>query len=118
MQHHSHVLAADEPDHDHHRPAGVASVHTRALVTWLAIYPVATMGMYALATWAPSLPVAMRALALTAIVVPVTVYLTVPRLLLIVLTLSGWNRQRRCVSGACATGRRERAATPATGIHS
>ena len=80
-------LAADEPDHHHHRPAGVASVHTRALVTWVAIYPLAACGMALMASFAPEWPVAMRALVLTLVVVPVTVYLTVPTLLFGVLSL-------------------------------
>lgn len=95
MHHDGHVLAADEPDHDHHRPAGVASVHTRALVTWLAIYPLAAIGMYLLASLEPSWPVALRALVLTAVVVPVTVYVTVPRLLSLVLALSARRRHGR-----------------------
>jgi antibiotic biosynthesis monooxygenase (ABM) superfamily enzyme len=102
MQHDGHVLAADEPDHDYQRPAGVASVHTRALVTWVAIYPLAAIGMYALASLAPAWPVAVRALVLTAVVVPVTVYLTVPRLLLVVLALT--DRRRRNVSSVSTTG--------------
>lgn len=89
MQHDGHALAADEPDHDHHRPAGVASVHTRALMTWIAIYPLAAIGMALLGALAPTWPAALRALALTAVVVPVTVYLTVPRLLLVALAISG-----------------------------
>lgn len=88
MHHDGHALAADETDHDHHRPPGVASVHTRALVTWIAIYPLAALGMAALGSLAPTWPSALRALALTAVVVPVTVYLTVPRLLLVALALS------------------------------
>ena len=95
MHHDGQAFAADEPDHDHHRPAGVASVHTRALVTWIAIYPVAVAGMALLASLAPGWPIAVRALALTAVVVPVTVYVTVPRLLLVVLAISARARRRR-----------------------
>ena len=89
MQHHDgQAFAADETDHDHHRPPGVASVHTRALVTWVAIYPVAALGMDVLARLAPGWPTPLRALVLTAVVVPLTVYITVPRLLLVALALS------------------------------
>lgn len=116
MNHDNHVLAADEPDHDHHRPAGVASVHTRALVTWVAIFPLATLGMYALASWAPGWPVPVRALALTAVVVPVTVYLTVPRLLLVVLAVSDRARGRRRRRSAEGADAREAAMSlPTTG---
>jgi hypothetical protein len=92
MHHDGQALAADEPDHDHHRPAGVASVHTRALVTWIAIYPLAAIGMTLLGSLTPTWPPALMALALTAVVVPVTVYLTVPRLLLVALAVSDRDR--------------------------
>ena len=81
-------LAADEPDHHHHRPPGVASVHARALVTWAAIYPLAALGMGVLGRFAPDWPTAARALALTLVVVPVTVYITVPTLLSAVLAVA------------------------------
>lgn len=110
MHHEGHVLAADEPDHDHHRPAGVASVHTRALVTWVAIYPLAALGMFVLASLAPAWPVALRALVLTAAVVPVTVYLTVPRLLSLVLALSSRRRTARRPEATVSTGTRHAAA--------
>jgi hypothetical protein len=89
VHHDGQALAADEPDHGHHRPAGVASVHTRALVTWVAIYPAAVAGMTVLGRLAPDWPTPLRALVLTAVVVPATVYVTVPRLLLVALALSG-----------------------------
>ena len=76
------ALAADEPDHHHQRQAGVASVHTRAAVTWVAIYPLVVLGMSLMGSLAPEWPPALRALALTTVVVPVTVYLTVPTLLM------------------------------------
>lgn len=88
MQHAGQPLAADETGHEHHRPPGVASVHTRALMTWIAIYPLAALGMTLLGDLAPTWPSPLRALALTAVVVPVTVYLTVPRLLLVALAVS------------------------------
>ncbi|MBA4609138.1 hypothetical protein H1W00_11675 [Aeromicrobium sp. Marseille-Q0843] len=87
--HEGQALAADEVDHDHHRPPGVASVHTRAVVTWVAIYPLVAAGMVVLGRVAPDWPAPLRALVLTAIVVPVTVYATVPQLLRLELTLFG-----------------------------
>ena len=81
MEHDGRALAADETDLHHHRPQGVASVHVRAIVTWCAIFPLVAVGMSVMtwvgADWAPVL----RALVLTAIVVPLAVYLVVPQLL-------------------------------------
>lgn len=70
-------------------------MHTRALVTWVAIYPVAALGMGALASVAPEWPTPLRALVLTAVVVPLTVYVTVPRLLLVSLAMSRLGRRAR-----------------------
>ncbi|WP_159708132.1 hypothetical protein [Arthrobacter sp. 18067] len=57
------------------------SVHTRALITWLAIFPLVSLGMLLLGPvmepWHPVL----RALLLTALVVPAAVYVVVPRLM-------------------------------------
>ncbi|MDP5225743.1 MULTISPECIES: hypothetical protein [Arthrobacter] len=57
------------------------SVHERALVTWLAIFPMVALGLWGLgpvmASWHPVL----RALGLTVIVVPLAVYVVVPRLM-------------------------------------
>lgn len=57
------------------------SVHVRAVITWLAIFPLVALGMMAstplMDTWHPVL----RALALTLVVVPTAVYVGVPRML-------------------------------------
>jgi len=57
------------------------SVHVRAVITWLAIFPLVALGMTAMGPvtvdWHPVL----RALVLTAVVVPLAVYLVVPTLL-------------------------------------
>jgi antibiotic biosynthesis monooxygenase (ABM) superfamily enzyme len=99
MQHDGHALAADEPDHDHHRPAGVASVHTRAIVTWIAIFPLAATGMSLIARFAPGWPSIVRALVLTAFVVPTAVYVVVPRLLAVSLLLSARLKRRSLSTG-------------------
>jgi antibiotic biosynthesis monooxygenase (ABM) superfamily enzyme len=56
------------------------SVHMRVLITWLAIFPLVSLGMLLLGPimepWHPIL----RALVLTAFVVPTAVYFVVPRL--------------------------------------
>lgn len=57
------------------------SVHIRAVLTWLAIFPLVSIGMLALAPiWGDWHPV-LRSLLLTAIVVPLAVYIVVPRLM-------------------------------------
>ena len=62
------------------RPLG-PSVHIRALITWIAIFPLVSVGMLLLGPimepWHPVL----RALVLTAFVVPTAVYVVVPRLM-------------------------------------
>lgn len=99
IPHDGQPLAADETDQHHHRPPGVATVHTRAAVTWVAIFPLAALGMSLLAHLAPGWPVLLKALILTAVVVPTTVYLTVPRLLVLVLAVSA-RRHRAPALGA------------------
>lgn len=57
------------------------SVHVRAVVTWLAIFPLVAIGMMLLAPFSESWHPVLRALVLTAVVVPLAVYVVVPRLL-------------------------------------
>jgi antibiotic biosynthesis monooxygenase (ABM) superfamily enzyme len=56
------------------------SVHERAFITWAAIFPLVVLAQLALApfidTWHPVL----RTLAMTLVVVPIAVYVVVPRL--------------------------------------
>jgi len=62
-------------------PVAPPSVHIRALLTWLAIFPMVSIGMLALnPLWSDWHPV-LRALLLTGMVVPLAVYLVVPQLL-------------------------------------
>ena len=83
MEHEGKALAADDTDARHHRTAGMASVHVRAVITWLAIFPLAAVGMSVLAVVAPGWPPVLRAFTLTLVVVPIAVYFAVPRLLLL-----------------------------------
>lgn len=83
MEHDGKALAADEFDDKHHRNPAVASVHVRAAVTWMVIFPMVAIGMTVLGLLAPSWPPVLKALVLTAVVVPTAVYLGVPRLLLL-----------------------------------
>lgn len=62
------------------RPVPQLSVHSRALITWIAIFPLVTLGLYALAPFADGWPLWLRALALTVVVVPLSVYVVVPQL--------------------------------------
>ncbi|MBW9109943.1 hypothetical protein JNB63_03965 [Microbacterium trichothecenolyticum] len=62
-------------------PVAQPSVHVRAVVTWLAIFPLVSVGMLALAPFSDSWHPVLRALVLTAVVVPLAVYVVVPRLL-------------------------------------
>ena len=57
------------------------SVHVRAIVTWLAIFPLVAIGMTAMSPFTGDWHPVLRALLLTVIVVPLAVYLVVPRLL-------------------------------------
>lgn len=57
------------------------SVHVRAVITWLAIFPLVAIGMLALAPISDSWHPVLRALVLTLIVVPLAVYLVVPQLM-------------------------------------
>ena len=69
------------------------SIHTRAIITWLAIFPLVSIGMLLLGPitdhWFPVL----RALVLTALVVPLAVYVVVPQLMRAHGTIS--RRRRR-----------------------
>ena len=62
-------------------PAPAPSVHVRAAITWLAIFPLVSVGMLLLAPVSESWHPILRALVLTAVVVPLAVYVVVPRFL-------------------------------------
>ena len=95
MEHEGKALAADETDAHHHRNTGIASIHTRALITWAAIFPMAAIGMNVLAAFAPGWHPVLRAFVLTLVVVPTAVYVAVPRLLLFHSRISRAVRARR-----------------------
>jgi antibiotic biosynthesis monooxygenase (ABM) superfamily enzyme len=57
------------------------SVHVRAVITWIAIFPLVAIGMLALAPISESWHPVLRAFVLTLIVVPLAVYLVVPQLM-------------------------------------
>jgi len=56
------------------------SVHVRAVITWTAIFPLVAVGMMVAAPLTEGWHPVLRALVLTLVVVPVAVYLVLPRL--------------------------------------
>ncbi|MFI0721683.1 hypothetical protein [Streptomyces sp. NPDC021224] len=56
------------------------SAHRRAVITWLAVYPVITLVLGVLGPRIATLPLLLRTLILTGIVVPVAAYVLVPAL--------------------------------------
>ncbi len=56
------------------------SIHVRAFITWLAVFPLVAIGLMAISPIAEFLHPVLRALVLTVVVVPVAVYLVVPQL--------------------------------------
>lgn len=88
------ALAADETDAYHRQHSAMVSVHVRAVVTWVAIFPLVATGMCALGALAPQWHPVLRAFVLTLIVVPIAVYFAVPRLLLLLKHLGSAKRIR------------------------
>ncbi|HEY9309821.1 MAG TPA: hypothetical protein VIP82_18625 [Microbacterium sp.] len=76
-------------------PVAPPSVHVRAVVTWLAIFPLVSIGMLLLGPVSESWHPILRALVLTAVVVPLAVYVVVPRLLGAYVALSRRRAARR-----------------------
>lgn len=62
------------------RPAA-PSVHVRAVLTWIAIFPLVAVGMTALSPFTEDWHPVLRSLVLTLLVVPLAVYLVMPWLL-------------------------------------
>lgn len=57
------------------------SVHARAIITWIAIFPLVTLGFFAIAPFAAQWNPVLRAFVLSVVVVPLAVYLVVPQLM-------------------------------------
>ncbi|MGC5222744.1 hypothetical protein ACPW96_09120 [Micromonospora sp. DT81.3] len=57
------------------------SVHVRAVITWLAIFPLVAIGMLLIGPVSVDWHPVARAFVLTLIVVPLAVYLVVPQLM-------------------------------------
>lgn len=60
-------------------PPAPPSIHARAVMTWLAIFPLVSIGMLALGPLMDSWHPVLRALGLTLLVVPCAVYVVMPR---------------------------------------
>ncbi|MEV5323026.1 hypothetical protein AB0K67_02675 [Nonomuraea sp. NPDC052634] len=71
------------------------SVHRRALLTWFAVYAMLMLVQALLGPVISPLPMALRTLVVTAIVVPVVVYLLVPGLLRVNARLHRRDRKER-----------------------
>jgi len=72
---------ANSPGAPGGRPGTPPSIHVRAVVTWLAIFPLVALGMTAIAPISADWHPVLRSLVLTLVVVPLAVYVVVPRLL-------------------------------------
>ena len=59
----------------------IPSVHVRALATWITIFPLVALGMTLMTPISVDWHPVLRAFVLTLIVVPLAVYVIVPRVL-------------------------------------
>ncbi|MEG0028028.1 MAG: hypothetical protein RR853_01120 [Aurantimicrobium sp.] len=62
-------------------PPQQVSIHMRALITWITIFPLVALGLTFLMPALGDMHPILKAMILTLIVVPLAVYLIVPRLL-------------------------------------
>jgi antibiotic biosynthesis monooxygenase (ABM) superfamily enzyme len=69
-------------------------VHVRAVITWIAIFPLVTLGFFAIAPFAGDWNPVLRAFVLSVVVVPVAVYLVVPQLMRGYGAIRGRGRRR------------------------
>lgn len=71
------------------------SIHVRAVLTWLAIFPLVSIGLVVLGAFAEGWHPVLRALVLTIVIIPLAVYVIVPRMLALYARLSGRRRDHR-----------------------
>jgi antibiotic biosynthesis monooxygenase (ABM) superfamily enzyme len=57
------------------------SIHIRAVITWLAIFPLVSLGFYTVVPLMGNAHPLLKVLVLTLFVVPLAVYLVVPNLM-------------------------------------
>jgi antibiotic biosynthesis monooxygenase (ABM) superfamily enzyme len=70
-------------------PRTAPSIHVRAALTWLAIFPLVAIGLTATAPFTVGWDPLLRAFVLTLVVVPLAVSLVVPRLMSILRSIAG-----------------------------
>lgn len=63
------------------RPVPLPSVHTRVLLTWLAVFTALTAVQLLIGPYVAGFPMLLRTLVITGVVVPAVVYALVPNLL-------------------------------------
>ncbi|WP_200887879.1 hypothetical protein [Rhodococcus opacus] len=109
MEHEGKALAADETDSHHHRTPGIASVHVRAFITWCAIFPLVAFGMAAMGPFTVDWHPVLRMFVLTLVIVPLSVYQVVPRMLLVYSRLirAAHDRSRRRAARRAGTQSRQ-----------
>jgi antibiotic biosynthesis monooxygenase (ABM) superfamily enzyme len=69
------------------------SIHVRAAITWLAIFPLVSLGFVTVIPLMGAAHPILKVFVLTLIVVPLAVYLVVPNLMKVYLTVAA-KRQR------------------------
>jgi antibiotic biosynthesis monooxygenase (ABM) superfamily enzyme len=72
-------------------PRAMPSVHRRAVLTWLAVFPAITLVQLVVSPYIGGWPLVTRTFVVTAVAVPLSVYVLVPRL----MRLAGGNHRRQ-----------------------
>jgi antibiotic biosynthesis monooxygenase (ABM) superfamily enzyme len=62
------------------QPMSPPPIHVRAVITWIAIFPLVTIGSFVIAPFANDWNPVLRAFMLSTLVVPLAVYFVVPQL--------------------------------------
>ena len=75
------ILTQPDPGPSPSSPCTAPSIHIRAALTWLAIFPLVAIGITAMGPFTVGWDPVLRALVLTLVVVPLAVYLVVPWLI-------------------------------------
>lgn len=71
-----------------HQPPKPPSVHVRAFITWLSIFPLVAIGLSLTGALLGDAHPVLKAFVLTIVVVPLAVYLVVPNLMKLYLRLT------------------------------
>jgi antibiotic biosynthesis monooxygenase (ABM) superfamily enzyme len=71
-------LTRPDPGPSLSSPRTAPSIHVRAALTWLAIFPLVAIGITAMAPFTVGWDPVLRAFVLTLVVVPLAVYVVVP----------------------------------------